>query len=106
MRTQRTVFSELQGPHYRAAANLKANDRCRYNRPPGVEDRMRRAAMRISIAVVFICAVGHQAAAGNDDSARVADRAAMVRRIDELVEARIRLAGYLPATHSSDEEFL
>ena len=37
---------------------------------------------------------------------KTADRLAMVRRIDELIEAKIRLAGYSPAAQSNDEEFL
>jgi len=47
-----------------------------------------------------------QTAAEEGDSALAADRQAIVRRIDELLDARIRLAGYSPAAQSSDEEFL
>jgi hypothetical protein len=41
-----------------------------------------------------------------DEAERAAARAAMVQRIDELVEARIKAAGYQPAARSSDEEFV
>jgi hypothetical protein len=41
-----------------------------------------------------------------DDDTKMSARSAMGRRIDELVEARIRSAGFSPAPQSSDEEFL
>src|ERR1043166_6904398 len=42
----------------------------------------------------------------SEQAAKNAARAAMVRRIDELVAARIKDAGYEPAAAASDEEFL
>src|SRR6187397_1983267 len=54
----------------------------------------------------LLCGATIAVAQDNDNSARAEARAAMARRIDERIEARIRLAGYSTAGQSSDEEFL
>jgi hypothetical protein len=67
---------------------------------------MGRAALSIAAVVVFICATIRVVAAENGDSARTANRLAMIRRIDELIDAKIHAGGFSPAPQSSDEEFL
>jgi hypothetical protein len=42
----------------------------------------------------------------DEGQAKAAARRAIVRRIDELVDARIKAAGFEPASRASDEEFL
>ena len=54
----------------------------------------------------LLCGATIAVAQDNDNSAQAEARAAMARRIDERIEARIRLAGYSTAGQSSDEEFL
>ncbi|HEY2410856.1 MAG TPA: DUF1549 and DUF1553 domain-containing protein [Pirellulaceae bacterium] len=67
---------------------------------------MGRTAILIAAATVFICAAMHLVAAEDTDASRAADRLAMVRRLDELIEAKLRLTGFSPAAESTDEEFL
>jgi hypothetical protein len=59
------------------------------------------------VGLVILAAAAPAIAQEPKDAADHAQaRAAMIRRLDELVEARIRAAGFQPAPHSSDEEFL
>jgi hypothetical protein len=52
--------------------------------------------------------IGATALCGEPQTANESDqaRAAIIRRIDELIEARVKAAGLTPAALSSDEEFL
>ena len=42
----------------------------------------------------------------DDAQAKAAARAAMIRRLDELVAARIKAAGHEPSARAGDEEFI
>jgi hypothetical protein len=63
---------------------------------------------RILLFASVLCSAGVAAVSFADDESadRGKLRAAMIRRIDELVNARIKAAGYEPAARSSDEEFV
>ena len=61
---------------------------------------------RLLFAVLVLAWLGPVALAQEEAADRATARSAMIRRIDELVEARIKAAGYQPAARSSDEEFV
>jgi hypothetical protein len=59
------------------------------------------------VASLFVSVVALQALAQDDEGqARAVARAAVVGRIDELVNARIKASGFESAARASDEEFL
>ncbi|HWA25858.1 MAG TPA: DUF1549 domain-containing protein, partial [Lacunisphaera sp.] len=59
-----------------------------------------------AVALLLACP-GHALVVGEDDTqAADAARAAIVRRVDELVDAKIRSVGFDPAARASDAEFL
>ncbi len=60
---------------------------------------------RLALVGLFLAALlADSVRAQESDPAAL--RAAMIRRIDELVDARIKAAGHEPAARSSDEEFV
>src|SRR5688572_13750461 len=58
------------------------------------------------LIVVLLCAAVSQGQETEEAAAKTAARAAMVRRVDELMGARIKAAGIEPAARAGDEEFV
>src|SRR3954451_8158000 len=60
------------------------------------------------LAVLFLIVVVARVAGqeAEEGQAKATARAAIVRRIDELVDARLKLASLEPAAKAGDEEFL
>src|SRR2546422_7639171 len=59
------------------------------------------------LATLYLaCCALPAVAQGDEAQATVDARAAMVQRVDELVAARIKAAGFDPAAQASDEEFI
>src|SRR5688572_19395583 len=56
--------------------------------------------------VLLVLAVSARGQEPDELEAKAAARAAMIRRIDELVVARIKSAGLAPAALAGDEEFV
>ena len=59
-----------------------------------------------SLLVVLLCTAWAYGQDADDVRAKTAARAAMVRRVDELMGARIKAAGIEPAARAGDEEFV
>ena len=63
--------------------------------------------MHVCLVVFLGTAAAAVWAEGSEEArAKAAARQAMIARIDELVAARIKAAGFEPAEQASDEEFL
>lgn len=60
----------------------------------------------IVAAALLLLANRVAVAADNDDAAMAAQRSALIRRIDELIEAKLKTAGFSPAPQATDDEFL
>jgi hypothetical protein len=55
---------------------------------------------------LFLAWASGSLAGAQEGAAKMEDRAVMVRRVDELIDAKIRSAGFSPASEASDAEFL
>ena len=59
-----------------------------------------------TLIAIFVCAAIVNGQETDETRARNAGRTAIVRRVDGLIDARIKTAGFEPASRCSDEEFV